>query len=692
MESKIQVPLPTADSEPLSIATLKHPSPPILPLAKLAMDASHTSEFTPRPALLVSQDILDDELQDGRATGSSFAVPTISQSRFFPRPMENMPPAPIDPILTSGLDPIAFLGTSNVQMPSYPPGFSMGPNSFIQNQNPLSSADGNINTNNGNIQPSISEGNWHPTGPPYWPPVHSPPGFFQDPSVQQYTNPITNPPPLPMAVEPFPQLQSHPTPPYSAPPAQREPWNDPKYNANNGTCKLFTLSSTGPRGTTSIEALEEKAGSAKEPQKVLTFTRPGQSWVTELPDWRTKCDDVQRQQQRPVVKAGQEQVNMTSMASRSQSAMPFPAKYSGGGAVVPPPGFENKLSQLSNTTVPIDSISNVRRPHKVFRPMTAVLYPSGAKRELSEDEKALRQRHGISENYQGNPDNPKNQSADIPNEENCALFLTNLPARCNYPELLGAIRLLRPGRIWSTYINRPLGSGDEKNLASQGQQPAQLQGHFQGHGQAFANKPLSHRTSAAKVIFYHPSEAQRLMHIAEHGGFKVGGRTIIVKWNRHRTAAQKYDNPTSRVVIISGPMRLVEQEWLSRLFDQYFEYHTEEVLTVAETDGWRALEWRFASMRAQAHSAHQLLRSLYPGIISVQWALDPCAGYLQLESEVKQMGLGLGSAGGQAQPQSHSQSERASTEKLCPSDATVAAMADDSEQEVKAEAPHETQG
>ncbi len=47
---------------------------------------------------------------------------------------------------------------------------------------------------------------------------------------------------------------------------------------------------------------------------------------------------------------------------------------------------------------------------------------------------------GISAAYKGDPQVKGNRSADIPEEENVALFLQHLPATCSYPELLGAIR------------------------------------------------------------------------------------------------------------------------------------------------------------------------------------------------------------------------------------------------------------
>lgn len=298
--------------------------------------------------------------------------------------------------------------------------------------------------------------------------------------------------------------------------------------------------------------------------------------------------------------------------------------------------------------------------------MNNVLYPGSSKRPLTEEEKVSRVELGISPNYQGNPHNPRNLSEDIPDSENCALFLTNLPANCTYAELLRAVATHRPGRVWSTYINPPREMDPDDPLIGELQAAAQA-GNVVTQGRAPPRIPASYSTSAAKLIFYHPLEAQRLLQAAAGtfqqpphdgsgpgpgpgSGLHVGGRRVGVKWNRHRTGAQRYDRPTSRALTIGGPATIVSERRLRGLFDQYFEYATEEVVVVAEGEqggngAWRVLEWRFASMRAQAHAAYQLLRSLYPGVVEVRWAVDPCAGYLAVE-DAERVLRNLGGGGG----------------------------------------------
>lgn len=261
-------------------------------------------------------------------------------------------------------------------------------------------------------------------------------------------------------------------------------------------------------------------------------------------------------------------------------------------------------------------------------PMTHILFPRKVQRPLSDEERVSRKQVGVSPNYQGNPLNPKNRSADIPDSENCSLFLTNLPAQCSYQELLQALAFHRPGRIWSTYINRPRAIDPTITAAIAAAGPVST-----------AHLPASFKTSAAKVIFYHPHEAQRLLAAAARGDLLVGRRRAAARWNRHKTAAAGTAHErTSRVLTIAGPAGLVREDRLRSLFARYFEYHSESVVVLAEAEGeagegWRVLEWRFASMRAQAHAAFQLLQSLYPDVLDVRYGVDPCAGYLVMEEE-----------------------------------------------------------
>ncbi|KAL2019315.1 hypothetical protein VTK56DRAFT_9782 [Thermocarpiscus australiensis] len=84
---------------------------------------------------------------------------------------------------------------------------------------------------------------------------------------------------------------------------------------------------------------------------------------------------------------------------------------------------------------------------------------------------------GFSPNYKGDPDLQRNQSAAIPADANCSLFLVGLAPDLTTRELLSGIRDI--GRVYATHINPP----DPKR------------GHF---------------LSAAKVVFFERAAAGKL--------------------------------------------------------------------------------------------------------------------------------------------------------------------------------------
>jgi hypothetical protein len=60
---------------------------------------------------------------------------------------------------------------------------------------------------------------------------------------------------------------------------------------------------------------------------------------------------------------------------------------------------------------------------------------------------------GFSANYRGDPDLARNQSAAIPDERNCSLFIVGLAPDLTTHELLSGIT--NTGRVYATHINPP---------------------------------------------------------------------------------------------------------------------------------------------------------------------------------------------------------------------------------------------
>ncbi|XXH01437.1 hypothetical protein Hte_007797 [Hypoxylon texense] len=195
--------------------------------------------------------------------------------------------------------------------------------------------------------------------------------------------------------------------------------------------------------------------------------------------------------------------------------------------------------------------------------------------EWSEQLKAT----GASPFYRGNPFLEANQSANIPPEENTALWLTNLPPTCTHRDLLGAIRDC--GKVYATVINPP----EQDARFPPGARP-------------------THTTSASKLVFFDRAGADRLAAQARAGRFAVGGYVPKVRPNRIQSAPRDA-GPQCRVLHIDGPSALVNEPFLHGFFRTKFAYELEAVRTLAVHGDVTRQEWRFGSFRCQAESARQ---------------------------------------------------------------------------------------
>ncbi|ROW15691.1 hypothetical protein VPNG_02195 [Cytospora leucostoma] len=236
-----------------------------------------------------------------------------------------------------------------------------------------------------------------------------------------------------------------------------------------------------------------------------------------------------------------------------------------------------------------------------FWPMRAIIDPDAATRPLTEEEREHRRAKGISENYRGDAYNPENVPADIPDSENCSVWLTGMPADLSYTEYLSAVAIHKPGRIFVSNINRPKVNGDPSLLSS--------------------------RTCGGKLTFYRPEEAARFLHLARMGLFTIQGSRIRATYNRVKVAAQPAGRThTSRCLIISGPVDIVDEMRLWCEFKEHVKWDHDRVIILREDSRYRSLEWRFGSWRAQAEGAFLYLRRTYPeAMVSVRYSEDPCA-------------------------------------------------------------------
>lgn len=263
-----------------------------------------------------------------------------------------------------------------------------------------------------------------------------------------------------------------------------------------------------------------------------------------------------------------------------------------GGTVMPLNGQPGPSSRALVNATPGPSTDT-------FRPMTAVHQPRGIN-QRNDPQRALKLLNGISLNYAGDASIPRNQSANIPDSRNCAMWITNLPADVTYNTLLGSIRGM--GRIYATHINPP-------------------------------DKERGHKTAAAKLVFFDLEAAQRFYIMASQPScrFIVQGMVANVQLNRIKSDECNVGGNLTRVLIIKGHPTFVNREHLLYWFSLMFQYDLDEIITMIEREEMGQVRVLFGSYRSQAQAAYMALTRSFPvgqpnsPVWSVKFDRDPCA-------------------------------------------------------------------
>ncbi|KAI0487520.1 hypothetical protein F4859DRAFT_510092 [Xylaria cf. heliscus] len=261
------------------------------------------------------------------------------------------------------------------------------------------------------------------------------------------------------------------------------------------------------------------------------------------------------------------------------------------------PQLSNPMAYAHNAAAPYTNlyIENARRLYNIVS--------LGAPVESATRRQIQKLVTGVSVNYLGDPYLAANQSANIPDELNTSVWITNLPPIVNHWLLLKSIR--NCGKVYATVINGP------------------------------ENR---HVTAASKVVFFDVAGAQNLLRQAREGTFVVNGFIPRVVPNRIKSEA-KPPSPNSRVLHIEGPNCIVNQPYLTALFhSDRITWQDEEVIVLSNNGRLTRLEWRFGSYRCQAESARYLIdrvkrhSDLLPlneaqtwQCVTVHFGVDPCA-------------------------------------------------------------------
>ena len=255
-------------------------------------------------------------------------------------------------------------------------------------------------------------------------------------------------------------------------------------------------------------------------------------------------------------------------------------------AIIP----QNVLQVAAAVQAEVDQLVIQHEPGflRQFRPSNSalktvgLLVDSGPKNSLND--------YASSNNYQGDITIAHNRSANIPDNENCAVWILGLPAQTTHTALLGSIRGV--GQIYACVISPPT---------------------------------RQHQTAAAKIVFFERRQAERFTRVVLSGHLEVLGRRIRhIRWNKIKSACYPHSG-NSRVIRLTGPGHLMDISFFEAFFKTRFTYELEQVLVVpCLVPNMASHEWRFGSLRCQSASAKLSVERELKGIFSVEWAHDPC--------------------------------------------------------------------
>ena len=253
------------------------------------------------------------------------------------------------------------------------------------------------------------------------------------------------------------------------------------------------------------------------------------------------------------------------------------------------PFFDPKATRV-DLPVPIGPAQQ-GQPSK-FRPMAALVDSRRLQASTNNLGGVLVDNTTFSNNYRGEHTMRNASAADLSEDQNCALWLTNLPPDVTTKELLACIRNI--GRIWCTVINAP--------------------------------DYTRHITAAAKVVFFTPQPAQHLLTQSVTRGLTIRDHQVKVTRNRVKYREEALVGTESRVLIVTGKSTFVNEKQLTNFFRERFIFEIDEVRGLIENVAGRSVvEYKFGSYRCQAQMGKMALEKDKPeGFEKVEFGEDPC--------------------------------------------------------------------
>ncbi|KAK4212569.1 hypothetical protein QBC37DRAFT_262477, partial [Rhypophila decipiens] len=201
---------------------------------------------------------------------------------------------------------------------------------------------------------------------------------------------------------------------------------------------------------------------------------------------------------------------------------------------------------------------------------------------------------GFSPNYRGNVKNPRNRGNNADESENCSLFITNLPVETTVKELLDGLVALGPfGKVYQTHVMPPYGV---------------------------------HTLASARLLMWDRWSARRVLNVIQEGRLILRGQVARAIWDKNvRVPDARPQDYLSRTLLITGPVHIVDAEYLYDYLNERIFFQTQRVSVLSEFEEERELRWIFGSFYAQAQPAHMALRRRWPPStgVSIMFGIDP---------------------------------------------------------------------
>lgn len=222
----------------------------------------------------------------------------------------------------------------------------------------------------------------------------------------------------------------------------------------------------------------------------------------------------------------------------------------------------------------------------------------GWQREKTPEEKKRAEETNMSENYKGDPGNPRSYSDErLTDAQNCCFWLFNLPPDVIEHDVLG--RIQNCGRVASFSM---------------------CKGETDIHGHA-----------GAKLVFLTESGAGHFWsrYGLSPGSLIVGGRLVGIRRNRVKIGQRNVPAHHTRCLRVDGPPHVVNQANLLQFFRSKLVFEMDEIIDHTHSDRVSCLEFRFSSYVGQAELAMLALlaeeRFTSQPFFRVRHMPDPCA-------------------------------------------------------------------